>query len=64
MSSWHWKVEPASEEVNANRAVVAEVVPCGPAVIVVVGGVVSTVNVYAAVYAVPADAVPAAANTV
>ena len=54
-SSWHWKVEPASEELNTKRALVAEVVPCGSEVIEVVGGVVSIVNVVAAVYAVPAE---------
>ena len=40
-SSLHWKVEPASLEVNAKDAVVAEVVPVWPEVIVVSGAVVS-----------------------
>jgi hypothetical protein len=43
----HSKVEPLSLEVNANVAVVLDVVPTGPDVIVVCGGLasVSTVQV-------------------
>ena len=48
-SSWHWKLEPASDEVKVKRAVVADVAPCGPEVIEVAGEFVSTVNVLAAV---------------
>ncbi len=43
-STRHWKVEPASFEVNENVGVLSLVVPLGPAVIVVSGGVVSTLN--------------------
>src|SRR5690349_2018398 len=45
LSTWHWNVVPASEEVNWNVGVLSFVSPVGPAVIVVFGGVVSTVNV-------------------
>ena len=41
VSSLHSKVDPDSVEVNANEAVVADVVPVGPELIVVSGGVVS-----------------------
>jgi hypothetical protein len=54
-SSWHWKVEPVVDDVNVKRALVAAVAPWGSEVIEVVGGVVSIVNVLAAVYAVPAE---------
>lgn len=46
-STLHWKVDPASLEVNANVAVGVVIVDpsAGPEVIVVSGGVASTVNV-------------------
>ena len=44
-STRHWNVEPASVEVNENVGVLSLVVPDGPAVIEVSGGVVSTVKV-------------------
>ena len=43
-SSWHSKVEPVSVEAKRRSATVAAVVPAGPAVIVVSGGVESTVK--------------------
>ena len=42
-STRHWKVEPASVAVNENVGVLSLVGPEGPAVMVVSGGVVSTV---------------------
>ena len=44
-SSWHSKLEPASEELKLKLALVEDVEPVGPLVIVVLGGVVSTVKV-------------------
>jgi hypothetical protein len=43
-SSEHWKVEFACEEVNLKVGVRSVVWPDGPLLIVVSGGVVSTVN--------------------
>ena len=40
-SIWHWNVEPDSEEVNANDALLVVIVPDGPEPIVVSGAVVS-----------------------
>jgi len=40
-SRLHWKLEPASEELNEKLALLVSIVPEGPAVIVVRGGLVS-----------------------
>jgi hypothetical protein len=57
-SSWHWKVEPDSVEVNANDALVDEVELGGDDVIVVSGAVVSIVQVELALPVLPAGSVP------
>ena len=41
LSSWHWKVEPGSDEENENDAEALVLVPLGPQPIVVSGAVVS-----------------------
>jgi hypothetical protein len=41
----HWNVEPVSDELNVNEAVVVVTVPVGPELIVVCGAVVSIVHV-------------------
>ncbi len=43
-STEHRKVTPGSDAVNSKVGVASPVVPLGPAVIVVTGGVVSTVK--------------------
>ena len=40
-SRLHWKLEPAFEELNEKLALLVSIVPEGPAVIVVWGGLVS-----------------------
>ena len=41
LSIWHWNVEPGSLEVNAKTGWVLRVVPTGPPVMVVLGGMIS-----------------------
>ena len=44
LSSWHWKLEPASDEMKVKVGLVEALVFDGPLVIVVSGGVVLTVK--------------------
>ena len=48
-SSWHWNVEPDSDEVNANEPLVVVIEPDGPELIVVSGAVVSAAGVVSCV---------------